>query len=218
MTDGEEARRSRAWSQVCTFPQGTQEALSCRSWRSCYRKTVFQAARVIYDVVIEYQQKNESPEHLADFACTLKKEDERDISTDCYENIWVVVDVDDFHDHSKAAKICKDNGIELIISNPCFEVWVLDHMKACPPSYTLTPDVESAAARAGIVGGNRNKYVNDELIDSEHLDAAICNAARHNTVENSQGRNRLTPHHEQEYAPWTDMPKVIETLKSNKQS
>lgn len=159
----------------------------------------FKQLESIYDVVIDYQQKNESPEQLADFACKLKKEDERDISTDCYEKIWVVVDVDDFHDHSKAAKTCKDNGIELIISNPCFEVWLLDHMKACPPSYTLTPDVESATAKAGIVGGNRNKYVNDELIDSEHLDAATRNAARHNTAENSQGRNRLTPYHEQEY-------------------
>lgn len=113
----------------------------------------FKQLESIYDVVIDYQQKNESPEQLADFACKLKKEDERDISTDCYEKIWAVVDVDDFHDHSKAAKTCKDNGIELIISNPCFEVWLLDHMKACPPSYTLTPDVESAAAKAGIVGG-----------------------------------------------------------------
>lgn len=112
----------------------------------------FKQLESIYDVVIEYQQKNESPEHLADFACTLKKEGERDISTDCYENIWVVVDVDDFHDHSKAEKICKDNGIELIISNPCFEVWLLDHVKACPSSYTLTPDVESAAAEAKVVG------------------------------------------------------------------
>ena len=129
---------------------------------------------------------------------------ERDISTDCYENIWVVVDVDDFHDHSKAEKICKDNGIELIISNPCFEVWLLDHVSVCPPSFTLTSTVESAAAKAGIVGGNR--------------DAAIRNAERHNTAGNRQGRNTLAPHHEQEYAPWTDMPKVIETLKSNKQS
>uniref|UniRef100_UPI00402A3848 RloB family protein n=1 Tax=Bifidobacterium adolescentis TaxID=1680 RepID=UPI00402A3848 len=148
----------------------------------------------------------------------MKREDKRDTSTDCYERIWVVVDVDDFHDHGEAARICKDNGIELIISNPCFEVWLLDHVKACPSSYTLTPDVESAAAEAKVVGGNRNKYINTELIDKEHLDAAIRNAARHNTAENSQGRNRLTPHHEQEYVPWTDMPKVIETLKSNKQS
>lgn len=181
-------------------------------------KQYFKRLASIYDVVIEYQQKNESPEHLADFARKLKEEDERDISTDCYEKIWVVVDVDDFHGHSQAAKNCKDNGIELIISNPCFEVWLLDHVSVCPPSFTLTSTVESAAAKAGIVGGNRNKYVNVELIDSEHLDAAIRNAERHNTAGNRQGRNTLAPHHEQEYAPWTDMPKVIETLKSNKQS
>lgn len=181
-------------------------------------KQYFKRLASIYDVVIEYQQKNESPEHLADFARKLKEEDERDISTDCYEKIWVVVDVDDFHGHSQAAKICKDNGIELIISNPCFEVWLLDHVSVCPPSFTLTSTVESAAAKAGIVGGNRNKYVNVELIDSEHLDAAIRNAERHNTAGNRQGRNTLAPHHKQEYAPWTDMPKVIETLKSNKQS
>ena len=181
-------------------------------------KQYFKRLASIYDVVIEYQQKNESPEHLADFARKLKEEDERDISTDCYEKIWVVVDVDDFHGHSQAAKICKGNGIELIISNPCFEVWLLDHVSVCPPSFTLTSTVESAAAKAGIVGGNRNKYVNVELIDSEHLDAAIRNAERHNTAGNRQGRNTLAPHHEQEYAPWTDMLKVIETLKSNKQS
>ena len=117
-----------------------------------------------------------------------------------------MVDVDDFHDHGEAARICNDNGIELIISNPCFEVWLLDYVTACPSSYTLTPDVESAAAEAKVVGGNRNKYINTELIDKD------------NTTENRQGRNRLAPNHEQEYAPWTDMPKVIETLKSNKQS
>lgn len=175
-------------------------------------KQYFKRLASIYDVVIEYQQKNESPEHLADFARKLKEEDERDISTDCYEKNWVVVDVDDFHGHSQAAKICKDNGIELIISNPCLEVWLLDHVSVCPPSFTLTSTVESAAAKAGIVGGNRNKYVNVELIDSEHLDAAIRNAERHNTAGNRQGRNTLAPHHEQEYAPWTDMPKVIEVL------
>lgn len=181
-------------------------------------KQYFKQLESLYDVIIDYQQKNNSPKQLAKLAVKLKREDKRDTSTDCYERIWVVVDVDDFHDHDEAARICNDNGIELIISNPCFEVWLLDYVKACPSSYTLTPDVESAAAEAKVVGGNRNKYINTELIDKEHLDAAIRNAARHNTTENRQGRNRLAPNHEQEYAPWTDMPNVIETLKSNKQS
>lgn len=157
-------------------------------------------------------KKNNSPKQLAKLAVKLKREDKRDTSTDCYERIWVVVDVDDFHDHGEAARICNDNGIELVISNPCFEVWLLDYVKACPSSYTLTPDVESAAAEAKVVGGTRNKYINTELIDKEHLEAAMHNAARHNTTENRQGRNRLAPNHEQEYAPWTDMPKVIEAL------
>lgn len=175
-------------------------------------KQYFKQLESLYDVIIDYQQKNNSPKQLAKLAVKLKREDKRDTSTDCYERIWVVVDVDDFHDHGEAVRICNDNGIELIIPNPCFEVWLLDYVKACPSSYTLTPDVESAAAEAKVVGGNRNKYINTELIDKEHLDAAIRNAARHNTTENRQERNRLAPNHEQEYAPWTDMPKVIEVL------
>ena len=85
----------------------------------------------------------------------------------------MVVDVDDFHDHGEAARICNDNGIELIISNPCFEVWLLDYVTACPSSYTLTPDVESAAAEAKVVGGNRNKYINTELIDRGVTDSRL---------------------------------------------
>ena len=106
-------------------------------------------------------------------------------------------------DHSKATGLLWRNngGLENYKHSPCFEVWLLDHVQVCPSSYTLTPDVESATAKAGIVGGNRNKYIKTELIDREQLDAAMHNATRHNTVGNSQGRNRLTPNHEQEYAP-----------------
>lgn len=101
-------------------------------------KQYFKQLESLYDVIIDYQQKNNSPKQLAKLAVKLKREDKRDTSTDCYERIWVVVDVDDFHDHGEAARICNDNGIELIISNPCFEVWLLDYVTACPSSYTLT--------------------------------------------------------------------------------
>lgn len=211
MPDVKETKYTSAWPPSRTIPQ----RFLVVAGGAVTERQYFKRLESIYDIVIDYQQKNRSSEQLAEFAVSLKEEDKHDTSTDCYEQIWPVADADDFHDHGKASKICKDNGIELIISNPCFEVWLLDHMKTCPSSYTLTPDVESAAAKADIVGGNRNKYINTELIDREHLDAAIHNAARHNTAENSQGRNRLVPNHEQEYAPWTDMPKVIETLKSN---
>ena len=91
----------------------------------------------------------------------------------------MVVDVDNFHDHGQAAKICKDNGIELVISNPCFEVWLFDHISICPSSFTLTSIVESAVEKAGISKGNRGKDINAKLIDSGHISNAMHNAERH---------------------------------------
>lgn len=59
-------------------------------------KQYFKQLESLYDVIIDYQQKNNSPKQLAELAVKLKREDKRDTSTDCYERIWVVVDVDDF--------------------------------------------------------------------------------------------------------------------------
>ena len=176
-------------------------------------KQYFKQLESLYDVIIDYQQKNNSPKQLAKLAVKLKREDKRDTSTDCYERIWVVVDVDDFHDHGEAARICNDNGIELIISNPCFEVWLLDYVKACPSSYTLTPDVESAAAEAKVVGGNRNKYINTELIEQRtSRSPPYAMHARHNTTETARGVTDSRLIMSRNTAPWTDMPKVIEVL------
>ncbi len=59
-------------------------------------KQYFKQLESLYDVIIDYQQKNNSPKQLAKLAVKLKREDKRDTSTDCYGRIWVVVDVDDF--------------------------------------------------------------------------------------------------------------------------
>jgi hypothetical protein len=41
---------------------------------------------------------------------------------------WLVIDVDRYTDHLReVAKECKDAGIELAVSNPCFEYWLLLH-------------------------------------------------------------------------------------------
>ena len=32
-------------------------------------------------------------------------------------------------------RICKNEGMELIITNPCFEVWLLDHLVCCPDTF-----------------------------------------------------------------------------------
>jgi len=49
-----------------------------------------------------------------------------------YQSVWCVFDVDDHPNVPEARIIAADNGIELAISNPCFELWLLLHHRDCP--------------------------------------------------------------------------------------
>lgn len=167
---------------------------------------------ILDDVVISVRSKARTPAQLAEFAVSCKTDDARDDSTDHYAEVFVVVDVDDFHDHNRAQRICKEHGIRLVISNPCFEVWLVDHVRSCPESYTVTADVERYAAQLGVTKGSRDKYIDFSKIDG-HMDDAITNAGKHNTSERQKARNLLAFGKENDYAPWTDMPDVVQTIK-----
>lgn len=164
-------------------------------------------------VVIRVISKTMAPSQLADYAVRCKRDDERNNDPeDCYCAVFVVVDVDDYHDHRQAQRICKDNGIRLIISNPCFEVWLIDHIRRCPASYADTPAVERYAGELKVVMGARNKHVNFEVIDGLTQEA-VQNAEKHNSEGNkAMARRQLEPNRESDYAPWTDLPDVIEAI------
>jgi len=49
-----------------------------------------------------------------------------------YQSVWCVFDVDDHPNVPEARIMAADNGIELAISNPCFELWLLLHHRHCP--------------------------------------------------------------------------------------
>ncbi|WEV64530.1 RloB family protein [Bifidobacterium sp. ESL0732] len=165
-----------------------------------------------FNVDIRYKPKVYSPSAVAKYAAQLKKDEEAEVGDDAeaYKKVWVVVDVDHFHDHAEAERICKANGMRLIISNPCFEVWLIDHIQRCPESYKLTKDVERYASQLGITKGPRNKYIEFSAIEGKTVQA-LTNASRHNS--NRYQRQQLTVNSEQDYAPWTDMPEVIEELR-----
>jgi hypothetical protein len=46
-----------------------------------------------------------------------------------YDYVWCVFDIDEHPGVSEAKQQARDNGIELAISNPCFELWVLLHFR-----------------------------------------------------------------------------------------
>lgn len=165
------------------------------------------------NINLKYEPQVGSPRQLAVHAVKRKRETDANSSVDSYKGIWVVVDVDDFHDHADAQRICRDNGIGLIISSPCFEVWLIDYVQRCPDSIVLTKDAERRAAKLGITEGARNKYINlDRIAGLE--ETAIKNARSHNTSERLRGRRLLVSGKEREYAPWTDMVDVMETLQT----
>ena len=49
-----------------------------------------------------------------------------------FESVWCVFDVDDHLRIPEAKEMALANGIELAISNPSFELWLLLHFRECP--------------------------------------------------------------------------------------
>lgn len=163
-------------------------------------------------VIDEYKPKAVSPSKLAKMACALKESDEQDDSADHYRKVWVVADVDQYKDIADAERICLKNGIEFIISNPCFEVWLLDHKRPCPSSIQDTESATRAAAKENITTGSNNKYIVADVLTSEAIHMALHNAEQHNTANRKRGRESLKSTGNLEFAPWTDMPEVIKEL------
>jgi len=49
-----------------------------------------------------------------------------------YDSVWCVFDIDDHHSAPDAKQMARDNGIELAISNPAIELWLLLHFRENP--------------------------------------------------------------------------------------
>jgi hypothetical protein len=54
-----------------------------------------------------------------------------------YDQLWLVIDVDRWGEGKLAeiARLCQQKDYDLAVSNPCFEVWLLLHLKA-PQEYS----------------------------------------------------------------------------------
>lgn len=54
---------------------------------------------------------------------------ERDKAGDYYEQSWCVLDVDEFAHLDRALRLAADKNVEVALSNPCFELWLLLHFR-----------------------------------------------------------------------------------------
>jgi hypothetical protein len=90
-----------------------------------------------------------------------------------YEAVWCVVDVDDF-DIEAARKAAAQRGVEVAVSNPCFEVWLLLHF------VDHRAFVSNAAAATALVRGHVPGYVKavDFTKFAGGVDQAVARAKR----------------------------------------
>lgn len=168
-------------------------------------------------VVISVRPFRADPSVLADKAKVLKAKEEAASGVrgaDGFQGVFVVTDVDQFtaEQFQKARRTCKDSNMVLIISNPCFEIWLVDHLMRCPDAFTVAKDVERKAVELGIIGGSHNKHVNYSAIEGKR-DDACANARSHNTPERQRTRAQLGS---MSFGPWTDMPDIVDQLTTKK--
>ena len=84
-----------------------------------------------------------APISVVGFAKEQKSEIKTSTTQDDYDEIFCVVDIDDHprRQLQDAIQKARDNGLKLIISNPCFEYWYVLHFEKTGGSYTNRPEL-----------------------------------------------------------------------------
>jgi hypothetical protein len=106
-----------------------------------------------------------------------------------YEEVWCVFDRDEHPEVAAARRFATDNDLRLAMSNPCFELWLILHLRENPGAQhrhvlqkqmgELAPDV-------------RTKHVDFELL-SQGYDEAVRRAERLETDAMDAGEPTRNP-------------------------
>jgi len=122
-------------------------------------------------VEIAIESMGAQPMVLVDMACADKRRNNLDI-----DQYWCVFDVESPLPHPKlleARAKAKANGVELAISNPCFELWLVLHHQYLAKYLTTDEAVKLQLA----LDGGTSKHI-DPSKYSSLIDQAEANAAR----------------------------------------
>jgi RloB-like protein len=105
-----------------------------------------------------------------------------------YDEVWCVFDTDEHPNLDRACQMARDNDIEVALSNPCFELWLLLHFRE-------SPGVQGRKDLARLLRKHVHAY--DKHIDFgdyEHgYDSAVARAKRLDTTAQTDGEDRRNP-------------------------
>lgn len=176
-------------------------------------------------VVIDKGAAGRDPKTLVERAADLKAKEDKEARKerfDSWESVWAVTDVDGFSMFA-AQQLARLEAVGLAVSNPCFEVWLIDHMIVCPEFCSETKACEKKAQELGVTcsRGKKSKLLEKSKaigfpITKERVDKALQNAQGHNSDRKRQVRLHSVDQ-AGKYSVWTDVPSIVDCLRSSVQ-
>jgi hypothetical protein len=119
-----------------------------------------------------------------------------------YDSVWAVFDRDDHAHIPDAVQMARDNGIELAISNPSFELWLLLHFRE-------SPGMKDRKAVVNLLKKHVKHY--DKSVDFEQYRDGYDQAARR--AQNLQ--NQAIADGDPTRNPTTGVHKLTESIRVN---
>lgn len=120
-----------------------------------------------------------SPKILVSLARNYRKR--QDKNNPEFDEIWCIFDVDQHPNLESAIHEARDSNINIAISNPCFELWLVLHCQD-QTSHINRRDIQKMAKRLGILKG-------------KHLSEDGANIVRENYEEAKSRAQRLEKRH-----------------------
>lgn len=143
---------------------------------------------------IEVRGEHTVPRPLVELAVQKAREPEVD-------EVWCIFDVDDHPRLSEAVALAEEHGIKVVVSNPCFELWLILHERDQTAALTTKQAVRDAQTIAGVNG--------------KSLDAATLLPRRIDAVQRAE---KLDANHERNGHPLphnnpsTGMPALLKAI------
>ncbi|WP_055534778.1 RloB family protein [Streptomyces graminilatus] len=129
-----------------------------------------------------------------------------------YDEVWCVVDVEAPTPHpslDEALKLARQAGVNIALSNPCFELWILLHFRDIAAYQT------SAAAQTALEKAEDCGYT----VQRKHLDynkLLGSDSARHAKAKERAEKLRLGSERGYRTNPWTDVDILVELLRQGR--
>jgi len=149
-------------------------------------------------VEVHVAEQHGDPKYLVEKAKELAREARRKAKTDpleAYDEVWVVCDVDDHARLPDARQMARDNGIRMVVSNPCIELWFLLHFRDSPGArhrHDVQTMLENKCRADGLK--STGKHVDAEELEPKYAEAMTrAQRMRDDAIEmDEEGRNPST--------------------------